>query len=72
MLMMNAMLAKLFEIFGKIFIATITSENFNSHVDFILHHLLEYFEFRQSFTLVVHEIQPNLMCLVIDECYEIM
>jgi hypothetical protein len=62
----------LFEIFGQIFVATITSENFNSHVDFIFHHLLEYFEFRQSFTLVAHEIHPNLLHLVFNECYEIV
>ncbi len=67
--MMNAMLAKLFEIFGQTFVATITFENFNSHVDFILHHLLEYFEFCQSFTLEIH---PNLLRLVINECYEIV
>jgi hypothetical protein len=72
MLMMNAMLAKLFKIFGQIFVATITFENFNSHVDFIFHHLFQYFEFCQSFTLVVHEIHLNLMRLVINECYEIV
>jgi hypothetical protein len=62
----------LFEIFGQIFVATITPENFNSHVDFILHHLLEYFEFHQSFTFVVHEIHPNLLRLIVYECYEIV
>ncbi len=72
MLMMNATLAKLFKIFGQIFIAIITSENFNFHVDFILHHLRKYFEFCQNFTLVAHEIHLNLMHLVINECYEIV